>query len=62
MRSRALPGLEKAKLMAVAVLPSIARDVLPDGDRRVLTAKVRDESGKIRVTATLTLMVEISPD
>jgi hypothetical protein len=62
MRSRAVPGLEKAKLMAVAVLPSIARDVLPDGDRRVLTSKVRDESGKIRVTATLTSMVEISPD
>jgi hypothetical protein len=56
-----LPSLEVAKRKAVAVLPDIARDVLPDGDMRVLTANVRDESGRVRVTATLTLIVEVSP-
>jgi hypothetical protein len=55
--------LEEAKKKAVQALPGIARDVLPsDVDRHVIEANVRDESGAVRVRATLTLMVEASPD
>jgi hypothetical protein len=56
-------SLAAAKAKAVEVLPSIARDILPNrGDRCVIAASVRDESGTVRIRATLTLVVESAPD
>jgi hypothetical protein len=42
---------------AIRVLPDLAQDELPNGDRRVFTVKVRDESGKYVFQATLSLIV-----
>ncbi len=57
-----LDGIETARDEARKALPDIARDVVPrDGDRRTMVVKVRDESGKVVVTATLTLVVEVEP-
>jgi hypothetical protein len=56
-----LTSLEQAKRKAVSALPDIARDVLEDEEKRVLSANVRDESGRVRIRATLTLVVETSP-
>ncbi len=51
-----LDGIEAARAEARKALPDIARDVIPDdGDRRVMTVKVRDETGKVVVTAILAL-------
>lgn len=47
-----------ARRMALSVLPDMARDTLPDGDRRTLRAIVRDENGEEIYTATLTLVGE----
>ncbi|QRM33922.1 hypothetical protein [Microvirga sp. VF16] len=43
---------------AIKVLPDIARDELPDGDRRDFTVKVRDEGGHYLFQATLSLAAE----
>src|SRR4051812_44276540 len=51
-----LSGLWEARNQAIAVLPDIARDVLPDGERRELVSSVRDESGQLVYTATLSLV------
>ena len=40
---------------AIKVLPSIAREVMPDGDRRVLRTIVRDEGGRSIFEASLAL-------
>lgn len=40
-----LDGLATARDKAIAVLPNIARDVLPDGDRRTFVVTVRDARG-----------------
>lgn len=53
-----LANLLEAKCRVIATLPAIARDVFPDGDRRVIAAQVRDERGQVRITATLSLVVE----
>jgi hypothetical protein len=37
------------------VLANIAKDRLPDGDRRVFSASVRNEEGLVIFTASLTL-------
>jgi hypothetical protein len=56
-------SLDDAKTKAVEVLPSIARDVLPNGsEMHVVAANVRDESGAVRARATLTLVVETLAD
>jgi hypothetical protein len=54
-----LDGIEAARAEARKALPDIARDVLPeDGDRRTMVVKVRDEAGKVVITATLTMLIE----
>ena len=53
-----LPGLEAAANEAVMALPDLARDALPDGDRRDFVASVRDETGRVAFRATLSLAVE----
>jgi hypothetical protein len=57
-----LNGIEAARAEARKALPDIARDVLPeDGDRRTMVVKVRDEAGKVVITATLSLLIETAP-
>ncbi len=57
-----LDGIEAARAEARKALPDIARDVLPkDGDRRTMVVKVRDEAGKVVITATLSLLIEPAP-
>lgn len=53
-----LDSQEAAQKAAVAALPEMADDVLPDGSHRVLTVMVRDDSGTAIIRATLTLRVE----
>ena len=50
-----LPSLASVPEEAVAVLAHIAKDRLPDGDRRVFSASVRNEEGLVIFTASLTL-------
>ena len=47
-----------AQHAAIAVLPNIAWDELPDGNRRDFTVKVRDESGRSLFQASLSLVAE----
>lgn len=51
------PDLEAAKEEAVATLPDMARDKLPDGDSRVFLAVVRGEDGRTLIQASLSLQV-----
>jgi hypothetical protein len=62
-RSRDEEGLDlsdsaMARREAIGVLPDIAREELPDGDHRAFTCHVRDESGAVIFTATLSLNAE----
>lgn len=52
-----LPDLEAARDKALATLGEIARDELPDGDNREFAITIRDEGGKARLAATLSLRV-----
>ena len=66
-RTRDEDGLElsgpwEARDMALAVLPDIAKDVIPDGDRRDIVSSVRDESGEVMYTARLSLAAEWKVD
>ncbi len=57
-----LYGLKEARLQAQAALADIARDHVPgDGDQRTMTCRVRDESGKIVLLASLVLMIQENP-
>jgi hypothetical protein len=47
--------LQKAHAEAHKVLGLMAQDVLPDGEHRVFSARVRDEDGREVYQATLTL-------
>lgn len=47
---------QAARNEAIGVLPDIARDELPDGDRREFSSEVRDASGKVIFRATLSLV------
>ncbi len=49
---------EAARAEAIGVLPDLARDMLPDGDRHTFIASVRDEAGRAIFRATLTLAAE----
>lgn len=49
-----LLGFEQARNEAVAMLPQVARDELPDGEHREFVATVRDENGVALYRATLT--------
>jgi hypothetical protein len=53
-----LPDAEAARLAALDVLPDMARDKLPDGDRRSFSVRVRDEAGAVLYSATLDLVGE----
>jgi hypothetical protein len=48
----------EARANAIAVLPDIAREVMPDGDRRDLVSSVRNEGGDVLFTAKLSLVAE----
>lgn len=47
-----------ARDLALSLLPHMARDKLPDGDRRNFQVRVRDERGDVIYTADLTLRGE----
>jgi C4-type Zn-finger protein len=53
-----LDGLEAAKAEAKKALPDIAKDKMPDGDRRDFTVIVKDEVGHEVLRAKLSLVVE----
>jgi hypothetical protein len=53
-----LKGLEAAKAEAKKTLPDIAKDEMPDGDRRDFVVIVKDEAGRELVRVTLSLAVE----
>jgi hypothetical protein len=56
-----LEGPQAARDQAQAALADMVRDVMPDGDQRTLTIRVRNESGKTVLKATVSLMVEWEP-
>jgi hypothetical protein len=56
-----LDGLEAATAEAKRALPDIARDEMPDGERRDFTIVVKDEAGRALVQVTLSLVVESLP-
>lgn len=47
---------QAARAMAIGVLPNIARDELPDGNRRDFIVDMRDGDGRYVFTATLSLI------
>jgi hypothetical protein len=53
-----LDGIEAAKNAAATVLPEMARDALPDGERMEFSVRVRDEYGRRVLTATLSFAVQ----
>jgi hypothetical protein len=46
---------EEARDQAIALLPDIARDELPDGDEHEFVAAARNETGEVVYEANLTL-------
>jgi hypothetical protein len=46
---------EEARRAAIGILPDIAREELPDGNRRTFVCRVRDQSDALIFTATLSL-------
>jgi hypothetical protein len=57
-----LYGLKEARLQAQAALADIARDHVPDdGHQRTMTCRVRDESGKVVLLASLVLTIQENP-
>lgn len=52
---RELASFEAARDLAHRALPDMARQKMPDGERRTLTASIRDESGTILYVATMSL-------
>jgi hypothetical protein len=53
-----LADLEHAREEALETLGQIAKDELPDGDRREFTIDIRSEAGQILLTASLSLRVD----
>ncbi|MGN6470484.1 MAG: DUF6894 family protein [Rhizobiaceae bacterium] len=49
---------EAMRLEAIKALPEIARDELPDGNRRRFSVRVRDMEGRYLFQATLTMAAE----
>ena len=45
----------EARDQAIGLLPDIARDVMPDGDRHEIAVAVRNEQGQVVYDANLTL-------
>ena len=52
------PTPEAMRDAAVGVLPNIARNQMPNGDRRVFSVKVRDGDSRYLLSASLSLVVE----
>ena len=52
------PDIGAARATALRTLGEIARDELPDGDRRDFQISIRDEAGQILLKATLALRIE----
>jgi len=57
-RGSELLNAQAARNAAIAILPDVAREELPDGDRRTFMCKVRDESDNVIFIATLSLVAE----
>lgn len=53
-----LPDAAAARKVALAALPDMARDKMPDGDHRTFRVSVRDETGAVIYEATLRLAGE----
>ena len=53
-----LPNDEAARRTALDALPDMARDKIPDGDRRIFSVTARDEQGDVVYEASLTLAGE----
>ena len=53
-----MESLQAAQSEAIALLPDIARLVLPDGDRRTIVLVLRTHADGILLKATLSLSVE----
>lgn len=53
-----LPNLAEVRRKAIAVLPDLAREELPDGDRRVFVCQARNDGGIVVFIATLSLVAE----
>lgn len=53
-----LPDLAEVRNKAISILPDVAREELPDGDRRVFVCQARDEGGTVVFMATLSLVAE----
>jgi hypothetical protein len=56
-----LPSLAAARKEALTTLGEIAKDELPDGDRRDFVITIREGSGPVILTASLSLRVERTP-
>ena len=52
------PGLKEARDGAIRALPDVARDLLPDGDRRDFTVTVKDADGRALFRASLSFRGE----
>ena len=50
-----LDSLYEARQQAIAILPDLARDKLPDGDRHTFKVVVKCREGRVRYVASLTL-------
>ena len=57
-----LPDAIAARNAAQAALPDLARDRMPDGDKRTFCAFVRDETGAVIYRMALSLVGEWSAD
>lgn len=53
-----LEGPQAARMAALSALPDMARDKIPDGDRRTFSSTVRDGEGKVVYQAIMTLVGE----
>ena len=51
-----LADAEAARKIALAALPDMARDKMPNGDHRTFCASVRDQTGVVIYEASLTLV------
>lgn len=57
-QGQVMSGLDAMRREALQVLPDVARDELPDGDRDVFAIRVRDETGRYIFEATLSLKAD----
>ena len=53
-----MPDANTARRAALTALSYMARDKLPDGDRRTFSARVRDASGTVLYSAEFSLVGE----